>query len=148
MAGETDGQKNSTGGATGQILDNREQANDGLWAAHAELPSLPGESLVSALPPCCTASVMRHPAEGGGLCQLRIATQPANIQIEGEPSHKHIFSPSLPPLLIHIHTRISACVCLATCSDSDNVLPGTPKVMGCMHADKKLGHKFISSVQP
>lgn len=26
----------------GQILHNREQANDGLWVAHAELPSPPG----------------------------------------------------------------------------------------------------------
>lgn len=93
---------------SGQTLDNREQANDGLRASHAGPPPLPGESLVSALPACRPASVMRHPAEGGGLCQLRLATHTANTQTEGETSHKHILSPSLPLFMIHTHTSMSA----------------------------------------
>lgn len=96
----------------GLVLDNREQANDGLWATHAELPSLPGESLVSVLPPRRPASVMQHPAEGGGLCQLRRVTQPANIQREEEPSPHHFL------FYLFICTQALVPVCLATCSDS------------------------------
>lgn len=58
------GRKTGRGGGSGQTLDKREQANDGLRVPHAAPPSPPGESLVSALlstPSCqCHAASCSH----------------------------------------------------------------------------------------